>query len=145
LCEQFGISRKSGHKCLSRYSAMGRAGLTENIRRPKASPGSTDESVQRLILSERQRHPTWGPKKLRVLLERVHGIGVKKEGSIFCFYVLTPCSALFCLVLPSTRPVPNRSGIPRRSSDSICRLSRYASVPSNARTCSTNLPNDKPY
>jgi hypothetical protein len=27
-----------------------------------------------LILSERRRHPTWGPKKLRVLLERVHGI-----------------------------------------------------------------------
>jgi transposase InsO family protein len=74
LCEQFGISRKSGHKYLSRYSAMGRAGLTENSRRPKASPGSTDESVQRLILSERRRHPTWGPKKLRVLLERVHGI-----------------------------------------------------------------------
>ena len=42
LCEQFGISRKTGHKYLSRYCAMGRAGLAESSR----------------------RHPTWGPKKI---------------------------------------------------------------------------------
>jgi putative transposase len=74
LCEQFGISRKSGHKYLSRYAQWGRSGLAERSRRPKGSPWATDKSVEALILKERRGHRTWGPKKLRVLLERDHGI-----------------------------------------------------------------------
>ena len=35
LCEHFGISRKTGHKWLSRYEAEGKKGLEERSRAPK--------------------------------------------------------------------------------------------------------------
>ena len=68
LCEDFGISRKTGHKYLQRYGSEGRDGLVERSRRPKSSPNATADSVEKLILSERRKHPTWGPKKIRDLL-----------------------------------------------------------------------------
>lgn len=74
LCKDFGISRKTGHKYLHRYESEGRAGLNERSRRPKSCPFATVESVERLILAERRKHPTWGPKKIRDLLLKVHGI-----------------------------------------------------------------------
>lgn len=74
LCKDFGISRKTGHKYLSRYEAEGRDGLKERSRRPKHSPNTTVESVEKLILKERRKHPTWGPKKIRDLLMKIHGI-----------------------------------------------------------------------
>ena len=74
LCADFGISRKTGHKYLQRYATLGRRGLEERSRRPQRSPAETPERVERLILQERRKHPTWGPKKLQDLLEKVHGI-----------------------------------------------------------------------
>lgn len=74
LCKDFGISRKTGHKYLARYENEGRAGLNERSRRPKSCPSATVDSVERLILGERRKHPTWGPKKIRDLLLKVHGI-----------------------------------------------------------------------
>jgi len=74
LCKDFGISRKTGHKYLHRYENEGRIGLNERSRRPKSCPSATVESVERLILGERRKHPTWGPKKIRDLLFKVHGI-----------------------------------------------------------------------
>ena len=75
LCVDFGISRKTGHKYLKRYRAEGREGLKERNRRPKNSPNATVETVEALVLKERRKHPTWGPKKIRDLLIKVHGIG----------------------------------------------------------------------
>lgn len=74
LCKDFGISRKTGHKYLQRYKAEGRPGLQERSRRPKNFPNATVEIVENLILKERIKHPTWGPKKIRDLLIKVHGI-----------------------------------------------------------------------
>ena len=74
LCKDFGISRKTGHKYLRRYESEGRTGLNERSRRPKSCPFATVESVEKLILAERRKHPTWGPKKIRDLLLKVHGI-----------------------------------------------------------------------
>jgi len=74
LCTDFGISRKTGHKYLKRYRADGRDGLPDQSRRPKHSPNMTVKSVEALILKERRKHPTWGPKKIRDLLVKVHCI-----------------------------------------------------------------------
>ncbi len=41
LCADFGISRKTGHKYLSRYGADGRVGLKDRSRRPKGCPFAT--------------------------------------------------------------------------------------------------------
>jgi transposase len=34
LCREFGISRKTGYKILTRYNAIGLDGLTDRSRRP---------------------------------------------------------------------------------------------------------------
>ncbi len=74
LCEQFGISRKTGYKHLERYSAMGLKGLQARSHRPHAFPQRTDEAVEALVLAERRLHRTWGPKKLHKVLQVKHGI-----------------------------------------------------------------------
>lgn len=74
LCTDFGISRKTGHKCLQRYQCEGRAGLKERSRRPKHCPGATADEVEKLVLKHRRRRPTWGPKKIRDLLLKVDGV-----------------------------------------------------------------------
>ncbi|MGJ3244403.1 MAG: helix-turn-helix domain-containing protein [Opitutales bacterium] len=68
------ISRKTGHKYVARWRAEGRSGLQDRSRRPKVSPGATAEGVERLVLLEKRKHPTWGPKKIRVLLRTIHGL-----------------------------------------------------------------------
>ena len=74
LCEQFGISRKTGYKYLERYAAHGLAGLTPRSHRPHHCPQRTEEAMAALILAERRLHRTWGPKKLHMVLERKHGV-----------------------------------------------------------------------
>ena len=85
LCKDFGISRKTGHKYLHRYEHEGRAGLADRSRRPKSCPFATVESVEALILKERRKHPTWGPKKIRDLLIR----GANGVSPIFFVFIFT--------------------------------------------------------
>ena len=76
LCEQFGISRQTGHKHLQRYELEGIKGLRARSHRPHHFAQRTDEAVEGLILAERRLHRTWGPKKLRKVLEVKHGVEV---------------------------------------------------------------------
>ena len=74
LCADFGISRKTGHKYLQRYQADGRHGLNDYSRRPKDCPFTTSAAVEKLILKERKKHATWGPKKIHDRLLKVYGL-----------------------------------------------------------------------
>ena len=74
LCEQFGVSRKTGYKHLARYADAGLKGLQARSHRAHRCPHRTDTEVEALILTERRLHRTWGPKKLRVVLETKHGL-----------------------------------------------------------------------
>lgn len=74
LCEQFGISRKTGYKHLERYAATGLKGLQARSHRPHQFPQRTDEAIEALILAERRLHRTWGPKKLHKVLQVKHGV-----------------------------------------------------------------------
>ena len=74
LCEEFWISRKSGHKWLSRYAVLGKAGLLDQSRSPKIVHNRTRSEVERLIIKEKRLHMTWGPKKLQRELETKHSI-----------------------------------------------------------------------
>jgi putative transposase len=74
LCEDFGISRKTGHKWLARYAAGGLKSLEDESRAPQRIPSRTAPSVERLIITERRLHPTWGGKKIRWVLEAKHQI-----------------------------------------------------------------------
>jgi transposase InsO family protein len=70
LCRRFQISPKTGYKWLTRYAANGEGGLSDRSRRPQSSPAQTDAVLEQRVLAVRAEHPTWGPRKLRVLLER---------------------------------------------------------------------------
>lgn len=74
LCEQFGISGKTGHKWLRRYAEEGRKGLEDRSRAPKCVANRTEAGVERLIVKEKRLHPTWGPKKIHRVLETKHGL-----------------------------------------------------------------------
>lgn len=74
LCLEFGISRKCGHKWLVRHAEGGTAALADGSRAPHSVPLRTSEAIERLVVSERRLHPTWGPKKLRAVLERKYAM-----------------------------------------------------------------------
>ena len=72
ICRQFNISRKTGYKWLSRYEAYGAQGLEDRSRKPKRCPHKTKYHIVRAIKYIRQKHPTWGPKKILALLDKRH-------------------------------------------------------------------------
>jgi len=74
LCRELGISRKTGYKWIGRYQKFGSEGVKEQSRAPKSQGRKTDDEVEALIVTERRRHPTWGPKKIGRILEVKHGI-----------------------------------------------------------------------
>jgi transposase InsO family protein len=70
LCREYGISRKTGDKFKQRFKRLGEAGLVDQSRAPKVIPHRTPPELVELIIAERKRHPTWGPKKLKDTLEK---------------------------------------------------------------------------
>jgi putative transposase len=70
LCDQYGISRKTGYKWIDRYDAGGRAGLTDRPRRPHHSPRATDPAIVERLCEARRRHPNWSARKLIAVLRR---------------------------------------------------------------------------
>lgn len=73
LCREFGISRQTGHKWLTRFKESGFEGLEEQSRRPKSSPLAFAEELVAAVLEARDAHPSWGPKKIEKLLQRRFG------------------------------------------------------------------------
>ena len=74
LCLEYGISRKCGHKWLVRHAQGGAAAMADGSRAPHSVPLRTSEAIERMVVGERRLHPTWGPKKIRAVLERKHGV-----------------------------------------------------------------------
>ena len=72
LCERYGISRKTGYKLVARYDAEGAAGLDERSSRPGHSPQATAPRVVDALVALRTKYPTWGGKKLVVVLKENH-------------------------------------------------------------------------
>ena len=70
LCNAYGISEKTGHKWLTRFKQAGIPGLSDRSHAPHEAPHKISGMVRREILSLREKHPTWGPRKLRVVLQR---------------------------------------------------------------------------
>jgi len=72
LCRRFGISPKVAYKWLARATA---ADATEEdwardrSRRPHVSPARSAEAIETAVLGIRDRHPTWGARKIRRRLE----------------------------------------------------------------------------
>lgn len=69
VCRKYGISRKTGYKWLERYRAGGPSALEDGSRRPHRFARNVSGEVVLELLKLRERHPRWGPKKLRQKLE----------------------------------------------------------------------------
>jgi transposase InsO family protein len=69
LCRRFRISPTTGYKWLGRHEREGEEGLVDRSRRPKRSPQQTCGSMEGLIVEAHELYPSWGPRKLRRLLQ----------------------------------------------------------------------------
>jgi transposase InsO family protein len=70
LCREFGISRKTGYKWLSRFREGGQEALQDQSRRPNHSPNRTLPDIENLILRTREEFAGWGGRKIKTYLER---------------------------------------------------------------------------
>jgi len=70
LCREFGVSRKTGYKFARRYECYGPEGLRDLSRAPHCHRNAVSGDLQALIVACKGKHPTWGPRKLLVVLRR---------------------------------------------------------------------------
>lgn len=83
LCQEFGISRKTGYKLVERYEQLSAVGLLDQSRAPIRSPQRTLAPVVDALVALRKQHPTWGPKKLRAQLLRAQpGLAVPAASTV---------------------------------------------------------------
>lgn len=64
LCQQFGISAKTGYKRVRRFQALGWEGLADRSRAPHHHPNQVAWEVAKGLVDAKRAHPTWGPRKL---------------------------------------------------------------------------------
>ena len=72
LCQEFGISAKTGYKWRERFLQNGLSGMEEESRRPCSSPSGLTEAVICDILRIKRKHLSWGPRKIRRIYARTH-------------------------------------------------------------------------
>jgi transposase InsO family protein len=70
LCEDAGISRKTGYKWVERYEEGGVRALVDHSRAPRSHPHAVPAAAIDAIVALRRRHPRWGPRKLLAVLRR---------------------------------------------------------------------------
>jgi transposase InsO family protein len=72
LCDEFGISEKTGHKWKKRFYEQGKLGLYEKSRRPDNSPNQIDGDTAAELICLKNAHNAWGPKKIRELYAKAY-------------------------------------------------------------------------
>lgn len=70
LCEEFGISRKTGYKIFNRYKECGIEGLCDRTRRPAHFGNQLPFQIEQQILNLKREKPTFGAPKIRELFRR---------------------------------------------------------------------------
>lgn len=70
LCEEFGISRKTGYKIFGRYQHVGVTGLTDRSRRPHRYANQLPVVIEKAIVGLKREYPSWGALKIRERLKQ---------------------------------------------------------------------------
>src|SRR5947207_6899897 len=70
VCQDFGISRKTGYKIFDRYKEHGLSALSDRSRRPVRYANQLPQQVESLIVRLKAEKPHWGARKIRELLVR---------------------------------------------------------------------------
>jgi putative transposase len=102
LCEEFGISRKTGYKIFERYREIGVKGLTDRSRRPHRHANQLPLVVEKSIVALKREYPSWGAPKIRERLK-------DRWPAVHC-----PAISTVHAVLDRHGLVRRRSGRPRR-------------------------------
>ena len=74
LCREFGISRQQGYVWIRRYQDADHKtdAVKTGSHRPHGSPTKVSDAMADFVAAARKQRPTWGPRKLRSWLERMH-------------------------------------------------------------------------
>lgn len=68
LCEEFGISRKTGYKIYNRYKVEGVEAFCDRSRRPVRYANQLPQAIEDMIVRIKREKPYWGARKIRTLL-----------------------------------------------------------------------------
>ena len=79
LCQEYGISPKTGYKWRERMLRYGLAGMAEQSRRPRSHADELAEGVICEMVRLKQAHRHWGPRKIRELYLRKHGTAASES------------------------------------------------------------------
>src|ERR1700758_395134 len=79
LCQEYGISSKTGYKWQERFLRLGLSGMEEESRRPHSHAEQLGERELWAIIRLKMAHPRWGPRKIRELYMRRHGEGASES------------------------------------------------------------------
>jgi len=83
VCQEFGISRKTGYKIFNRYKDCGLDGLQDQNRRPYRQANRLPFQVERTILQIKREKPSWGAPKIRErLIRRFPGIKTPAKSTV---------------------------------------------------------------
>jgi putative transposase len=70
VCDEFGISRKTGYKILQRYQSVGLHGLSDRSRRPYRHANQLPMAVEKAIVRLKKEYRSWGAPKIRERLKQ---------------------------------------------------------------------------
>lgn len=83
LAREYGVSRKTIYKFKTRFETEGPAGLQDRTRRPRRLARALPVEIETAVLQLKKKYPTWGAKKIRVLLPKAHpGMHVPARSTI---------------------------------------------------------------
>lgn len=82
VCRELGIARQTAHKWLKRFREGGYDALEERSRRPTSSVTSFTEDIVGAVIDTRDRHPSWGPRKIEIVLRKKFGAQTPSERTI---------------------------------------------------------------
>ena len=77
---RFGVSRQTLHAWLAKYEAGGLEGLADGSHRPRSCPHQMPPAVEVALVELRQRHPSWGPRRLAFELGK-RGMAVSESAA----------------------------------------------------------------
>jgi putative transposase len=72
LCQEYGISPKTGYKWLERFYERGFEGMAEESRRPQRHAKELSEGVICEMIRLKHAHSKWGPRKIRAVYQRIY-------------------------------------------------------------------------
>jgi putative transposase len=79
LCAEYGISAKTGYKWRDRLLRFGMEGLAEQSRRPRGHAEQLSPEVVCEMVRLKRLHPYWGPRRIRALYLRMHGVAASES------------------------------------------------------------------